>query len=141
MSPKPVKGSRLFPLTRVFIWFQEQVWSWLHKGTKVNWGPYNRLTNLFLASKSYIIYLSNYQRQTSLKQITFYKLTNIYLHSLPLICWHCEQTGWRVHPRRSSDKPVEWNIGIRSDNINVYKGHSCSFKRLATASQPSANPP
>ena len=46
----PIKGPRCFleqetlPLLLSTGWFQERIRAWFHNRTKVNWGPYGRLT-------------------------------------------------------------------------------------------------
>ena len=42
----PIKGPRCFlePLLLSTGWFQEQIRAWYHNRTKINWGPYGKLT-------------------------------------------------------------------------------------------------
>jgi len=46
----PIKGLRCFleqetlPLLLSTGWFKERILSWIHNRTKINWGPYGRLT-------------------------------------------------------------------------------------------------
>jgi len=50
LSSSPIKGPRCFleqetlPLLLSTGWFQELIRAWFHNRTKINWGPYGRLS-------------------------------------------------------------------------------------------------